>query len=190
MRSIRILVALIVLCAAGAAAFVLSGSYDVAAASPEPAWRARIFTELKDRAIDRRASELGAPPPLADEALVRSGLAHFNEMCIGCHGAPGIPRSEIGVGLNPPAPDLAGEVQEATPGRLFWVVKNGIRMTGMPAFGPTHTDAQIWAMVAFLEQLPKLDAQRYGAMLKELATERAEEAEHGAAPPPPQQPPH
>ena len=99
--------------------------------------------------------------------LIRTGLVHFTEMCVVCHGAPGVPKSEIGMGLNPDPPDLAHEGAEQSPVRLFWVLKNGIKMTGMPAFGMTHTDEQIWAMVAFLKQLPKLNPQQYAAMAQE-----------------------
>jgi len=167
MRSIRILIALIVLLAAGAAGFAYSGIFDVSAAVAEPAWRARLFEIVKDRSIDRRVAALPAAPPLGDPQLIRTGLIHFSEMCVGCHGAPGVPKSEIGMGLNPDPPNLAHEGAEQAPARLFWVVKNGIKMTGMPAFGMTHTDEQIWSMVAFLKQLPKLTAQQYAAMAQE-----------------------
>jgi len=167
MRSIRILIALIVLLAAGAAGFAYSGIFDVSAAVPEPQWRARVFEIVKDRAIDRRAAALPAAPPLGDPQQIRKGLVDFSEMCVGCHGAPGVPKSEIGMGLNPDPPDLAHEGAEQSPVRLFWVLKNGIKMTGMPGFGMTHTDEQLWAMVAFLKQLPKLNPQQYAAMLKE-----------------------
>jgi mono/diheme cytochrome c family protein len=168
MRSIRILIALIVLLAAAAAGFVYSGTFDVSAASPEPRWRARLFEIVKDRSIDRRVEAAPkAVPPLGDPQLVRTGLIHFNEMCVTCHGAPGVPKSEIGMGLNPDPPDLAKEGAEQSPARLFWVLKNGIKMTGMPSFGMTHTDEQLWAMVAFLKQLPKLNPQQYAAMLQE-----------------------
>jgi mono/diheme cytochrome c family protein len=96
---------------------------------------------------------------------VRNGLGHYREMCVVCHGAPGVPKSEIGMGLNPDPPDLAHEGAEQAPARLFWVLKNGIKMTGMPSFGMTHTDEQLWAMVAFLKQLPKLNPQQYAAMV-------------------------
>jgi mono/diheme cytochrome c family protein len=167
MRSIRILVALIVLLAAGAAGVAYSGIFDVSAAVAEPAWRAKLFETVKDRSIDRRVAALPAAPPLGDPQLIRAGFVHFSEMCVGCHGAPGVPKSEIGMGLNPDPPDLAHEGAEQAPARLFWVLKNGIKMTGMPAFGMTHTDEQIWSMVAFLKQLPKLSPQQYAAMAQE-----------------------
>jgi hypothetical protein len=71
----------------------------------------------------------------------------------------------MGQGLNPPAPDLAEEAAELTPAELFWVTKNGIRMTGMPAWGATHDDESIWPVVAFMTRLPDLDASAYQELL-------------------------
>jgi mono/diheme cytochrome c family protein len=180
MRSMRILIALIVLLAAGAAGFAYSGLFDVSAANAEPKWRQRLLETVKDRSIDRRAAALPAAPPLGEPQQVRTGLILFSEMCVTCHGAPGVPQSEIGMGLNPDPPDLAHEGAEQSPARLFWVIKNGIKMTGMPAFGMTHTDEQLWAMVAFLKQLPKLNPQQYAAMLQEAGV-RPSAAESPAA---------
>ena len=93
-------------------------------------------------------------------------------MCVTCHGAPGVDASEAGEGLNPPAPDLTtGKVQKRTDGELFWLVQGGIRMTGMPAFGPTHKDEEIWKIVAFLRRLPALSPEE----TRELKTEGAKE---------------
>ncbi len=166
MRSLRILVALIVLLAAAAAAVVYSGVYDVSAAAPEEPWVARLLDTAKDRAIEKRVAEMPPPPPLTDPSQVTVGQLDFAEMCVTCHGAPGVPKSEIGMGLNPDAPDLKDEARGASPQHLFWVIKNGIKMTGMPAFGLTHSDAEIWSMVAFLKQLPQMDAAQYAASLK------------------------
>ena len=85
------------------------------------------------------------------------GLDHYRENCVVCHGAPGVDAGEIGEGLNPPAPDLTlPRIQARTDGELFWIVGNGIRTTGMPAFSPTHKPEQIWKIVAFVRHLPEL----------------------------------
>ena len=79
-------------------------------------------------------------------------------MCLTCHGAGTVDPSEIGEGLNPPAPDLTQpSVQSKTDGELFWIVQNGIRMTGMPAFGPTHKDEEIWDARGFHAPPPGAD---------------------------------
>ncbi len=79
--------------------------------------------------------------------------------------APGQEPEAAGQGLNPKPPDLAESAARMTPAELFWVTKNGIKMTGMPAWGATHDDASIWPVVAFLTALPSLDEAAYRTML-------------------------
>ncbi|HVR11588.1 MAG TPA: cytochrome c [Thermoanaerobaculia bacterium] len=166
MRWIRAPIVGAILFAAAAAGFTYSGLFDVSAIRPEPHWRAQLFKTVKDRSIDRRVATSPLPPPLTDPKLISTGQIQVSAMCVVCHGAPGVPKSEIGKGLNPEAPSLSTIAKEQSPARLFWVVKNGIKMTGMPAFGTTQSEPQIWAMVAFLKQLPRLDAQHYASYQK------------------------
>ncbi len=72
--------------------------------------------------------------------------------------------SEFGRGLDPPAPDLGESQKDMSDAELFWIIKNGIRMTGMPAFGPTHGDEQIWQMVTFVRHLPQASEQEHVAL--------------------------
>jgi mono/diheme cytochrome c family protein len=148
-----------------AAALVAGGVIEPAASVPPGALETRIARFALDRAVARRAPK--APNPLKPGPEVfRAGLAHYKAMCVTCHGAPGVDPSEAGGGLNPPAPDLTlGRVQKRSDGELFWLVQNGVRMTGMPAFGPTHKDEEIWKIVAFLRRLPELTREEE----KELA---------------------
>ena len=100
-----------------------------------------------------------------------------------CHGAPGVDASEAGEGLNPPAPDLTlARIQKRTDGELFWILQNGIRMTGMPAFGPTHKDDELWKMVAFLRHLPQLTPEEEKALQTEEGSDHhaAEGSDHHA----------
>ena len=85
-------------------------------------------------------------------------------MCLSCHGAPGKVQTEMSKGLNPQAPDLAESSREMTAGELFWITKNGIKMTGMPAWGLTHTDDKIWPIVAFIKKLPEITGAEYDSM--------------------------
>ena len=92
-----------------------------------------------------------------------------------CHGAPGVEESEFGEGLNPPAPDLTlPAMQRMRDGELFWVVSNGIRMTGMPAFSPTHKEDEIWKIVAFVRHLPEITKEEQ----QTLKAGREEETGH------------
>ncbi|HEY0781927.1 MAG TPA: cytochrome c [Thermoanaerobaculia bacterium] len=182
MKGLRAVVGLVVLLALAAVAVVYSGVVDVAATHRLPGWVEKTLETAKDRSIDKRVA-VSAAVPAFDDATVRDGLGHYQEMCVVCHGAPGVPAGEIGQGLNPPAPNLAEEAEEQSPQRLFWVVKNGILVSGMPAFGPTHTDAQVWQIVAFLKRLPKLDAASYAAMVKEAGGEAHEHESESPKPP-------
>lgn len=152
--------------------FVHSGLYSVAATSPDPRPIRWVFRTTSDNSVERHAKGI-AVPSLTDSAMIREGFDHYNEMCVGCHGAPGVERSEIGKGLYPHGPNLAHSVKEMPPEELFWVTKNGIKSTGMPAFGPTHSDQKIWAIVAFLEKLPNMTPQEYKAYQKTAVNEEA-----------------
>ena len=116
-------------------------------------------------------------PNLEDPKRIQTGLVHYHEMCTTCHGAPGVNISEIGQGLNPDPPELS-DVGRDAPEETFWVVKNGIKMTGMPSFGVTHTDDEIWDIVAFLRKMGKLTPQEYQAMVQQAGLKAEGEEEH------------
>lgn len=99
---------------------------------------------------------------------------HYDSMCAGCHAAPGVEAGVVAQGLLPEPPELVEEAAEWSAPELFWITKHGVRMTGMPAFGPTHSDQEIWDVVAFLGHLPGMSAAEYAS----LTTEPAEE-HHG-----------
>jgi mono/diheme cytochrome c family protein len=146
----------ILLVAAAAVAGFSTGVFNTAATVQPGELEKRIAALALERSIQRRAPKV-ANPLKPDPEVLRGGMAHYREMCVTCHGAPGVDASEAGEGLNPPAPDLTlGRVQKRTDGELFWLVQNGVRMTGMPAFGPSHKDEEIWQIVAFLRHLPAL----------------------------------
>ena len=145
--------------------FIYSGMYNMSAMEPHNRLTLWVINTLKDNSIEHHAKEIKAPN-LNNSSMVRLGFAHYREMCIGCHGGPGLSRDEIGQGLYPMAPTLAKSAKELPPSELFWITKNGIKMTGMPAFGRTHSDDKIWAIVSFLEQLPGMTKEQYEALEK------------------------
>ena len=146
----------VVLVAIGAAAVVYTGSFNTAATAPPGRLEKRIATFALDRSVAKRASDRENPLPAGPDTL-RQGLKEYRSHCLVCHGAPGVDPGSIGQGLNPGAPDLSlPRVQARTDGQLFWITSEGIRMTGMPAFGPTEGEEEIWHMVAFVRHLPEL----------------------------------
>lgn len=145
--------------------FAYSGLYDVSASSSHNGMTSWLLSTTSHASVKRRARSVEVPD-LEDESLVLAGINDFDSMCAGCHGAPGREPEAMGLGLNPPAPDLREEATELTTAELFWVTKNGIKMTGMPAWGATHDDSSIWPVVAFMKELPDLDGTAYQAMLE------------------------
>ena len=125
-------------------------------ADVQPGFIERTLAPLgRDRSVEKRAST-EKDPYAGNPTAIAAGFDHYRENCVMCHGAPGVAGAELSKGLNPPAPRL-GNGEKGTPdGELFWVIKHGIRMTAMPAFGPTHTDEEIWKIVAFIRHLPDL----------------------------------
>jgi mono/diheme cytochrome c family protein len=148
----------------GAVGFAYSGLYDASASSAHSGIIHWLLSTASHASIERRAGGVEVPE-LDDQALVLAGVNDYSAMCAGCHGAPGQEPAELGKGLNPAPPDLAESAQHMTTAELFWVTKNGVKMTGMPAWGVTHDDDAIWPVVAFIARLPELDADRYQALL-------------------------
>ncbi len=170
--------------AGAAAVLVWLGTFNVAASSPPGKFEQSFARFALNRSIGRRAPAAKAPEPSPE--ILREGLAHYRENCVGCHGAPGVEAAEYGQGLNPAAPDLTlKRVQQRSDGELYWIVSNGIRMTGMPAFSPTHAEQEVWEIVAFLRHLPEISTEEEKQL--KAATEEAEHhheasAEAAAAP--------
>jgi mono/diheme cytochrome c family protein len=135
-----------------------TGAYAVGADVPHWGVTKHAIGFLREHTIEKRAADI-KPPPLDDPALVREGAEHYAQMCTGCHLAPGITESELRDGLYPRPPNLTRFAPD--PAESFWIIKHGLKMTAMPAWGKTHDDQKIWAMVAFLQKQPKMSATEY-----------------------------
>ncbi len=184
MKTFTTLLAVVVVGVLAAVGFAYSGLYDVSASSPHGGFVSWLLSTTSHASIERHASEIDVPD-LDDEALTLAGVGDFAGMCAGCHGAPGQEPEAMGQGLNPPAPDLAESAAHMTPAELFWVTKNGIKMTGMPAWGATHDDSALWPVVAFMTRLPALDTAGYQTLLADSEGfghhASADEDDHGDA---------
>ncbi len=133
---------------------------DVAATRPHPAFVEALLHETMEHAVRRSAAGIAAPA-LADAALVTEGADHYFAMCEGCHAGPGVEPSELAQGLYPPPPPLHEEEEEWSDAELFWITKHGIKGSGMPGYGPTHSDEALWAIVAFVRTLPGMTPAVY-----------------------------
>jgi len=143
-----------------------SGMVNVSAIGRPGSLERFLLGGVADRSVARHATPVQIDA--SDPALLATGLRAYNAQCVVCHGAPGLADGPIGRGLNPPAPHLWSRgTQHMTDGEIRWVVQNGIRMTGMPAFGPTQSEEQIRALVAFVRQMPSLGNAGYLARAQE-----------------------
>src|SRR4249919_1659301 len=147
MKLLRIALSLGAAICALAAIVIYLGIFDVAADVPHSAFASSVIELVRDRSIAARSKDIQVPP-LDNLKLIEEGARHYAEMCAGCHLAPGQKQSELRNGLYPKPPDLTARFQ-ATPAEEFWVIKHGIKMSAMPAWGAAHDDSTIWAIVAF-----------------------------------------
>jgi mono/diheme cytochrome c family protein len=153
------------LAATVAASLVHMGSFDVAADTPHSQPVFWLMNTVRESSIAIRAAGIAVPSDLTDAKRIVSGAAQYDAMCSFCHLAPGMKRTEISRGLYPRAPELR-RGSDLTPAEEFWVVKHGVKMTGMPAWGVTHNDDLLWDVVAFLRKLPELTPDEYQALVK------------------------
>jgi len=162
-RTVLASVAIFMVLAIAAVGIVIgSGAYDFAADSPHTVMVAKLIALARERSIEVRAAGI-KPPPLDDPRMVAEGAEHYALMCTGCHLAPGMRENEMRPGLNPKPPVLV-TIPPGDSREQFWIIKHGIKMTAMPAWGATHTDEEIWNMVAFLQKLPGMTVSRYRAL--------------------------
>ena len=142
------------------ALFLYSGFYNIAATEQHTAAVYWLLETGMRQSVRHHAGAI-AVPPLADPALVTRGRALHDEHCVRCHGAPGKAPESFALGLTPLAANLAHTAREWPPAELFWVVKKGIRMAGMPAWEFRLEDDDLWAIVAYLQRLPHESPSQY-----------------------------
>lgn len=162
---------------------VYSGLFNVAADEPHWALTHRIIETLRERSIASRSSDIKVATNLDDPKLIASGAGEYAEMCTGCHLAPGMEDTEMRTGLYPKPPNLAQDGAQRSAAQQFWIIKHGLKMSGMPAWGLTHDDERIWSMVAFVRKLPKLTPASYHELIEASGGHHHEgmEGEHSEA---------
>lgn len=159
MHTLKTIVLLFVAVLLGATLFVYSGIYNMGADAPH--WRPVFWVMelLRERSIAAHARGIEVPP-LDTPELIAEGAEHYAAMCSGCHLAPAKGNSEIRAGLYPQPPNLSMHTLP-DPAEAFWVIKHGIKMTAMPAWGASHDDEAIWGLVAFIGKLPSMSEAQY-----------------------------
>jgi len=175
----RLLAALVVLTLATAATVFYAGVYDVSATDEHLAPTYWLLDTAMRRSVQQRAEQISVPD-LGQPGQVRRGNALYRQHCVQCHGAPGVAPERFALGMTPAPANLAYTGRAWSPAEVFWVVKEGLKMTGMPAWKYRMVDEDIWAIVSFVRELPKLSPEEYRA--KSPGREAAAEPPVSAAP--------
>lgn len=163
-----------------------TGAVDVAATAdyvPGAEW---FFSTLSRESIRRQAGAAVAagellPRSEVDASTMRTGAQHYQEMCVVCHGAPGARRGELGQGMKPQPPDLSHTAREWSEAEILWTLENGIRHTGMPAFGETHSTDELQAIAAFVGRLDGMSPEEYRRLAGAPAGESAGSSDAAAS---------
>jgi cytochrome c553 len=144
-----------------------TGAYNTAATSPHMPITVWALHTTMLRSVARQAGGI-TPPPITGPAVL-AGVRQYEQDCVACHGAPAVDRAAWVKGMNPTPPYLLDITRQMTPAQLYWVIANGAKMTGMPAWGPSRSPQQIWNLVAFLEAQPYLPPRVYLRMRMAVA---------------------
>jgi mono/diheme cytochrome c family protein len=146
-----------------ALAMIYSGVFNVAATVVDASPLRWMFVTTREASVKRRAQGIRVPALGGTEQLEK-GFRIYREMCVMCHTPVGRTATPMAIGLNPQAPGFGENADDMSAAELFWATKNGIRFIGMPAWGPSRSDQEIWDVVAFVMMLPKLSAADYDTM--------------------------
>ncbi len=139
------------------------GLINPGADKPHSAVVYSLIETVRDRAIAVRANDITIPA-LTDPAMIKQGAGNYAAMCTGCHLAPGIEKTEMSKILYPAPPNLS-KLGAPDPARAFWVIKHGVKASGMAAWGTNMKDEYIWDIVAFLKQFPTMTSAQYEEMV-------------------------
>ncbi len=140
--------------------FVLSGVYNVAASRDHLGVTTWLLEKARDRSIATYSMGI-EPPPLDDDGMIRLGAAHYEGACAPCHNRPGGQINAIASRMLPSPPELTQTARERDAAEIFWIVKHGLKYTGMPAWPSELRDDEVWAVTAFVSQVPRSGKAAY-----------------------------
>ncbi len=149
------MVAALATCGALGMTVIQTGAFEARASKPDDPISAWVTHTTMSNAMRREARSVPAPASFTREQIL-AGLRLYQSRCIACHGGPGVARADWVQGLTPSPPYLIDASQRWTRPELYWMVKHGVKMTAMPAWGPTENDQEVWDVVAFLVAMPDI----------------------------------
>lgn len=142
---------------------VYLGGFNVAATEEHTSFVRWAFDTTFHNSVENRAADIIEPEAITPTMLTEGG-SHYKAMCQHCHAGPGVQRAEWASGMRPRPPHLKEAASEWELAEIFWLAKHGAKMSGMPAFGPTHDDRTLWAIAAFVKELPAMTPERYASL--------------------------
>lgn len=157
----------------GVFAVITGGVVNVGADQEHSPMVYNFLETARNRSIENASKDI-IVPDLEQVDMISSGGADYKDMCAGCHLSPGVEQTDLSQGLYPKPPnftktDIVEYYQTQAGARQgFWAIKHGIMASGMPAWGATHDDDRMWAMVAFIRSLPKLNESQYTMLTTRL----------------------
>ena len=176
MKKLSILLIILIL---GSALYFFMGFYNVSATKPHMKITETLLHIVAERSIKRNSANLKNPYDINDQSLYVKGFEEYDEMCFQCHGWKGLEISNSAKGLNPAPPRFPeDELYEYSLEEIFWITKTGIKMTGMPAYGPTHDDKTIWSIAIFLDGSRDMGEKEY-KKLRDKYSEEPQKYHHG-----------
>jgi mono/diheme cytochrome c family protein len=151
-----------------ALAVIFSGAFDVTASTPHHPLVAWATHTTMIHSIRARAAGSHPPEPFT-AAQVAAGFREYDLRCVACHGGPGVGRAAWASAMTPTPPYLLDAARHWSPAELELIIHHGVKMTAMPAWGEVERQDQVWALVAFLEALPRLSAADYANLRRSAA---------------------
>lgn len=161
-----VLVTLVATALAGAiigTAVLVSGIYNVASTSQHLQFVHTVLEKGMHYSVRLHARKV-VVPPLEDRQMIAGGAQIYHAHCLACHGAPGVAQDGIGMGMQPVPGPLVDAAAKWQANEMYWIVRHGIKMSGMPAWEYRMADEELWQVVAFMQQMARLSPADYAAV--------------------------
>ncbi len=141
--------------------FVTAGGVPIAADEPDGWLTRQVLHFTFKRSIAASAREIDPPKDLASEGRIKLGARQYDMVCANCHGAPGLGQSAVALSMSPRPQHLPRVLDQFTDAELYQIVQRGVKFSAMPSWPNDTRGDEVWSMVAFLKQVPKMDAATY-----------------------------
>jgi cytochrome c553 len=160
----KVIIGAVAIVGIGVGLFIITGGVNIAADEPD-SWAARHFLHFVFKSsVGSRARGLIPPDDLGEPGRVRLAAQHFDMVCANCHGRPGSGQSVVALSMSPRPQYLPKVLDQFTPSELYLIVNHGVKYSAMPSWPTSQRADEVWSMVAFLQQLPKMDGKTYREM--------------------------